>query len=375
MLSGGKINSISTEPPAPQSGQRSMSTRASLVLKRSENNGHLSIIGFCDYAVVNSLGKLPLFGVLFRENADYNVRRGDTGSILPTVRGIFSVWNIYDSVTLSWLRYLTDEDCQCNIPHQIEVEQQSVGLISALLLTVWVAFVLLSSSDKQLYSTNLGALFICLWCAAFILMLSSTVLSVFMVLAISKTASIQETVHFYNILKERTLGFGTASSFALFYCSAVCAVSGMACYLFLMLELIPAVMTLVITFFCCCLFFIFYYFMVSSLHSARMFSKQVVSTLPEVLGDIISCREKYITTTLVEFADNNGGVEFLPQEEEFRKFLLASVLEDLGLDNCNDAGGASTDDAERSPLKFSLSRLTDKRVVYVYDKYLRDHVE
>jgi hypothetical protein len=110
-----------------------------------------------------------------------------------------------------------DVNAEVDMQAQIEMEATNVGLLGALISTICFAMLQDALDDQFPIGGKAGMGYAICWAAASLLTLSSTILSVFLIMAIHETSSKVELDYFIAIFNQTTCGVGTMLPLLLCY--------------------------------------------------------------------------------------------------------------------------------------------------------------
>lgn len=162
----------------------------------------------------NLLGYLPFIGKLFRGCLVKNVRRigeplnwnAKDSNIYSTMRpGILTFNILTDALSFKWLKYMDRDGAK--IREQYTAIYANIGLLSALIFTVWVTFDVENNSPEP-HDSLMDMGFSISWTIAAVCAFTSTTLSIILLLAINQTSCDEEAKHFIDLLDECSNGIG-----------------------------------------------------------------------------------------------------------------------------------------------------------------------
>lgn len=208
-------------------------------------------------------------------------------------RGVFNLRNVFDVCFFGWVTYVDrdeymDED-EIDMKTQWINANMNTGILSALLLTVWVTFLQQATDISYNDDSALALAYIISWSCSIVFTLASVVICVFTLIAIEETSGSEEVHLFLNMFGKRTLGLGPILPLLTLFLGSSCAIAGILCWLLIFfgtLKTIIGFLAMCISFFYG--FIVFYLFMVSSLQASRQtsqflqhYKKEAVLTLEE----------------------------------------------------------------------------------------------
>jgi hypothetical protein len=247
---------------------------------------------------------------------------------------------------------------------QVINDQTNLGLLSALMLTVFVTFLMVPASGETTFNEGVGAVYFLSWAVSSVLMLLATMMSIFTLLAVSETSGVHEVAHFMELFSKQTFGLGSGCTLMLMYLSFLSGMVGFVCYLVLYISIDFAA----VCFICCCLafwlFVICYLNMVATLHGARKFTQQRIPYLQEYSSarNEFCFRESFVLSCLAEFAVLDGNIEFIGSATEFETFIMDKAM------------GLHEHVASAGDTRPTLAVITAKRVEYLYSTFIKDNV-
>ena len=139
------------------------------------------------------------------------------------VRGPWNFKNIIDTLFFRWLEYQESNHSGRSIKDQAKNENINIGILSALISTVWFSFLMQQSDDE---SSQFWQAYVILWTIASVTMISATVSSIFFLLAIQETNSEEQAEYYINLFSSVTMGLGPHTPLLLFYTGSVSGVLG-----------------------------------------------------------------------------------------------------------------------------------------------------
>jgi len=236
-------------------------------------------------------------------------------------------------------------------------EQANLGLISALLLTVFTAFFQGAAvqyldppteGNGKPPANGLLLAHMLLWLLATVSILLATIFSVFMYLGVSEGKNELEKIHFLNLFDDYTYGFGSKFTLTNAYLSCFCGAAGLCVYISIN----------------CGLYQLFYSFIVMGpvLYSFCLFYLQLTSCL--------YCARKTGTRILMEMK----GVQF--SISEVKNLLHEYVKSKNPSSTTADPNYLGPDDDVNDFLDFikpegtKLCLLTERRASRLFNKFI-----
>ena len=250
----------------------------------------------------------------------------------PSVRiskpGIFSYRIVFDAIFLKWLGYLdaapADGDDFDPTPG-LTNEYTNTGILSALLLTVWVTFKQMTDLDFE--NDSIEAAYNVFWNFAVILALLATLLSVLMLLKVSETSGVEEAKHFVEILDYDTFGLGSHCPVIFLYFSLCCALFGFIIWLAVVHgdTSHSFLISVVCLFLSLMMFGIFILFGVRALYISRH-TQAKIQTMKKPQLTVSDIKQK-----LEDCIKENCLFENIASETDFLTFLKTTVDKDTGI--------------------------------------------
>lgn len=242
--------------------------------------------------------------------------------------GIFTYRIVFDALFLKWLGYLdaapADGDDFDPTPG-LTNEYTNAGILSALLLTVWVTFKQMTDLDFE--NESIEAAYNAFWNFAVILALLATLLSVLMLLKLGETSGAEEARHFVHILDYDTYGFGTHCPVIFLYFSLCCALFGFIIWLSVVhgSTSFTFVISVICLFLCLAVFSIFILFAVRALYTCRH-TQALLQNAKKPQLTVSDIKRK-----LEDCIKENRLFENIASETDFLAFLKTTVDETTGL--------------------------------------------
>jgi hypothetical protein len=268
------------------------------------------------------LGFLPFFKWV--ENKVIRSDQPPTEKIMKP--GLLSYRIVLDGLFIRWLGYLDaapgDEDFDPT--PGLENEYTNTGILSALLLTVWVTFKQMTDLDFENESVEVA--YHVFWTVAVVLAIMSTILSVLMLLMINETSGVEERTHFVAILDNDTFGLGTHGPVIFLYFSLVSSVFGFTTWLAVVHGNTSYSFFISVACLLCfgVTFWIFVLYGVRSLYTCR-------HTQAKLQGKTSKLTVAAIKRKLEDCIIKQKGFENIPSEKDFLAFIKETNDETTGL--------------------------------------------
>jgi len=243
--------------------------------------------------------------------------------------GPFSPLTILHTLKFKWLTYLDDDpDTFDSIDEssQYNTEYTNIGLLAALVFTVWVSFQL-QVIDVSKFETKFGlkmqALYAVIWTLAAGLTLYSTIGSVIMLLAINETADANEVRHLMDSFSVSTFGLGRLLPLIFLVASVLAGAAGTVLWFYCSFHSDYVAFAVLITLFSLsAIFGLFIFNLVGNLYAIRETGK-AINQLPNVNID-----PKLMNDLFNNYCKSVGGIEYLDSPEQFINYLRCHITAD-----------------------------------------------
>ena len=345
------------------------------------------IVGFIDSIWRKFLGAIPVFGYFFIHRRKPLVRRNSNPRIVVPLEGIFSLRNIFDALTFNWLNYDMpekfgeSEKAKQQAKDNAIAEQTSIGLLAALLCTVWISMLLTGIGND--FNYNLKNPFLYLWFIATMLMASATVFSVIFILALQESETTSEAYHFIKTFDNLTFGLGKMTSLILFYLGGFLGILGFAIYVFSFYDFITGLICLAGTLWL--LYFLLIVpllYMITSLRTARH-TQIGIDRHDDESTFYISISQEEIRRKLNSFIELNSpeGIEEIKSEQDFLDFIRKTPYSKNVLSQASELVSRESfvlsSDMSDDPKNFytaNLKPVTELRAKAIYKDAIRQHL-
>lgn len=184
-----------------------------------------------------TFSKLPLVGSFFKMTKPKSSRKVGSNKFVSAKTGMFSWAIVYELFSLRFMQYKTlFGDESADLRDSFNNQQTSVGLVSALLFTVFVSFVQNNAGDE--FNRTISQTFeVSCWVIATTCSLAATAISVLLMIALSETDGPEDSNHFLRLLGEYTYGIGPISPVFFLIVSVIFALVALVPYFILQFGL------------------------------------------------------------------------------------------------------------------------------------------
>ena len=264
-------------------------------------------------------GKFPIFGRLFLWTISANRRPNQPVNIDVQTPGIMTPTVIYDCVTFSWLNYLDrrgHRNLEVDYKEHFLTVFNNVGLMAALLLTVWTSFIIDHGGSED---SDLGSYYAYLffWVLSSTLSLLCVIVSVAYVMALNEVRCNEQLKHFMDLIDELFLGLGSILPLMLLVVSILSGIAGLYLWFFTKYGYdLPTYVAIGITIICGIVFALWNAAFVQALYTSHIADETIVSLPYEVLSI------EHIQASLTDCLSSKGGIEYT-SEDEFLSFLCS----------------------------------------------------